>query len=156
MLSMCMVPDHTYLVRSMHSNLLQSHQQRWTESLLPRKKGSRNNPQHAGRSICGFIPSFSLKIAIEAVGVKPLSVDGKLLSLPGPYLWHTIGTFNTCSRVPIPRSLTDIGGGYNLGVASFPHTTPRTFQPTVLHFPPKGPIRSQVIQSQHKPLEKVM
>jgi hypothetical protein len=31
----------------------------------------------------------------------------------GPIYQHTIGTFNTCSRGPIHRSLTDTGGGYN-------------------------------------------
>jgi hypothetical protein len=44
-------------------------------------------------------------------------------------------TFNTCSWVPIPRYLTDISGGYNLGGASFPHHTPRPSHPTVLCFP---------------------
>jgi hypothetical protein len=41
-------------------------------------------------------------------------------------------------------SLTDTGGGYNLEGAGFPHTTPRHFQPRVLPFPPKGPVRSPV------------
>jgi hypothetical protein len=37
---------------------------------------------------------------------------------------YAIGTFNTCSRGPTYRSLTDTGGGYSLGGAGFPHTTP--------------------------------
>jgi hypothetical protein len=73
------------------------------------------------------------------VGKRQSSVDNQLLGLPGLYLWHAIGTFNTCSRVPTSQSLTDTGGGYNLGGA---------------RFPPKGPARSQIIQSQHKPLVK--
>jgi hypothetical protein len=58
---------------------------------------------------------------------------------------HTIGTFNTCSRGPTHRSLTDTSRRYNLGGADLPHTTPRSFQPIILHFSPKGPARSQVI-----------
>jgi hypothetical protein len=37
----------------------------------PEKKGSRPNPQYNGRPIHGFIPSFSPKATIEAMGVKP-------------------------------------------------------------------------------------
>jgi hypothetical protein len=44
--------------------------------------------------------------------------------LLGPYHQHAIGTFNTCSRGPTHRSLTDTGRGYNLGGAGLPHTTP--------------------------------
>jgi hypothetical protein len=77
-----------------------------------------------------------------------------LLGLLGPYYQHVISRFNTYSRGPTHRSLTDTGGGYNLGCVSLPHYTPRPSQPTVLRFPPKGPIWSQVIQSQHKTLVK--
>jgi hypothetical protein len=38
MLSSHMVPDHTYLTQSMHSNLSWSYQQRWTKPLLLRKR----------------------------------------------------------------------------------------------------------------------
>jgi hypothetical protein len=97
----------------------------------PEKKCSWHNPHHDGWSIHGSIPSFSPEPAIEAVGVKPPSVDGRLLGLPGPYHRHVINMFNTCSRGPTHRSLTDTGGGYNLEGASMPHTTPRLFEPTV-------------------------
>jgi hypothetical protein len=42
----------------------------------------------------------------------------------GPIYQHAIGTFNTCLRGPTHRSLTDTGGDYSLGGASFLHTTP--------------------------------
>jgi hypothetical protein len=45
-------------------------------------------------------------------GESQTSVDSRLLGLPGPYHQHAIGTFNTCSRVPTPRYLTDTSGGY--------------------------------------------
>jgi hypothetical protein len=66
------------------------------------------------------------------------------ISLLGPYHQHVISTFNTCSWGLTHRSLTDIGGGYNLGGVGLPHHTPRPSQPTFLCFPPKGPARSQV------------
>jgi hypothetical protein len=99
------------------------------------EKGSRHNPQHAGRLIRGSIHSFSPTTANGAVGKSQASVDNRLLGLPGPYHRHAIGTFNTFLRVPIPRSLTDTGGGYNLEGADFPRTTPRPFQPAISPFP---------------------
>jgi hypothetical protein len=58
-------------------------------------------------------PSFYPRTANEAVGKSQVSVDSRLLGLPGPYHWHAIDTFSTCSRGATHRSLTDIGGGYN-------------------------------------------
>jgi hypothetical protein len=66
------------------------------------------------------------------------------VSLLGIYLRHVISTFNTCSRGPTHRFLTDTGGGYNLKGADLPHHTPHSSQPMVLRFPPKRPVRSQV------------
>jgi hypothetical protein len=47
--------------------------------------------------------------------------------LIGPIYQYAIGTFNTCSWGPTHRSLTNTGGGYNLGGAGFSHTIPRPF-----------------------------
>jgi hypothetical protein len=55
--------------------------------------------------------SVCLNTTIEAVCLSQAPVGGRVLGLPGPYHWHAIGTFNTCSRVPTPRSLTDACGG---------------------------------------------
>jgi hypothetical protein len=49
----------------------------------------------------------------EVVGLSQASVDSRLLALPGLYLRHAIGMFNTCSWGPTHRSSTDTGGGYN-------------------------------------------
>jgi hypothetical protein len=54
--------------------------------------------------------------------------------LTEPIYQHAIGTFNTCSRGTTHWSLIDTGGGYNLGNAGFPHTTPRPSQPAVSTF----------------------
>jgi hypothetical protein len=77
----------------------------WTDPTAPEKKVSRHNPQHAGRSIRGSVPSFSLKPTNEAVSLNQASVNDELLDLLGPYHRHAIDTFNTCSRVPTPSVL---------------------------------------------------
>jgi hypothetical protein len=69
-----------------------------------------------------------------------------LLGLLDPYHQYAISMFNTCSQGPTHRSLTDTGGGYNLGGVGSPHHTLQPSQPAVLRFPPKGLARSQVIQ----------
>jgi hypothetical protein len=84
----------------------------------PEKKGFRHNPQHDGWPIHRFISSFSPEPTIEAVGVKLPSVDGRLLGLPDPYHWHAISTFNTYSRGPTHRPLTDTGGATTLKVSA--------------------------------------
>jgi hypothetical protein len=68
-----------------------------------------------------------------------------IIGLLGTYHQHVISTFNTYSRGPIHRSLTDTGGGGNPGGADFPHLNPQPSQPTDLHIPPKSPARYQVI-----------
>jgi hypothetical protein len=50
-----------------------------------------------------------------------------------------IDTFNTCSRGPTHRSLTNTGGGYNLGGAGFPQITPRSSRSTVSTFHLRAP-----------------
>jgi hypothetical protein len=68
----------------------------------------------------------SSRISDMILGDKPLisdvvlshlsqaPVSGRLLGLSDPYHRHTIGTFHTCSQVPIPRSLTDASGCYHI------------------------------------------
>jgi hypothetical protein len=90
-----------------------THQQGWTDALLLRKSApdSTSKPSWVVRETR---LSFSSNTAIEAVRLSQAPVDGKLLGLPGPYHRYVIGTFNTCSRVPTPQSLTDTGGGYHI------------------------------------------
>jgi hypothetical protein len=64
------------------------------------------------------------------------------IDLLGSYLLHVFSTFNTYLWMPTHRSLTGTYGDYNLESASFPHHSPRPFQPTALRFPPMGPVRS--------------
>jgi hypothetical protein len=89
--------------------------------------------------------SFSPNTTTKVVCLSQAPVDSRLLSLLSPYHQHAISTLNTCTRGPTHQSLTDIGEGYNLRGAGFPHHTPWLFQPMVLHFPPNSPARSPVI-----------
>jgi hypothetical protein len=85
----------------------------------PEKKGSRHNSQLDDHLIHGSVLSFSLTTANEAVEKRQAFVDNQLLGLPGPYHRHVIGTFNTCSRGPTNRSLTDTGGATTLKASAF-------------------------------------
>jgi hypothetical protein len=67
--------------------------------LLPRKNAPDSTSQ-LGSVAHGTHLNFSPNTAIEAVGISQEHVDDPLLGLPGSYLWHEIGTFNTCSWVP--------------------------------------------------------
>jgi hypothetical protein len=102
--------------------------------IAPEKKGSRHNTYHVGWPICDFVPSFSPEPTNEAGGVSQTPVGDQLLGLLVPYHRHAIGTFNTCSRGPTHRSLTDTSGGYNLVGADFPHTTPQPSQTDISTF----------------------
>jgi hypothetical protein len=58
------------------------------------------------------------------------------ISLLGPYHQHTIGAFNTCSRVPTHRSITDTGGGATtFEVPAYHILTLWPSQPVVFTFP---------------------
>jgi hypothetical protein len=117
----------------------------------PEKKCSRLHLS-ASRVVRGTHLSFSPNTAIEVVRLSQAPVGGRLPCLPGPYHQHAIGTFNTCSRVPTPLSLTDTGGVYhieNLGIAT---TLSPPFPSEGSTDPPNGPTQSQIIQ-QHLPKE---
>jgi hypothetical protein len=86
-------------------------------------------------------------------GQSQASINNRLLGLLSPYHQHTTDTFNTCSRGPTHRSLTDTGGGYKLGGASFPDTTPQPSQPDVSPFHlriPSGLQFNQVLTTKPK------
>jgi hypothetical protein len=102
-----------------------SRQQSWAGSLLSRK-GALGiiHSTSVDRSVDPYPVSLSNQ-PMKQWGQSQASIDSRLLGLLGPYHQHVIGTFNTFSRVPTHRSLNDTGGGYNLGGAVFPHTTPR-------------------------------
>jgi hypothetical protein len=112
-LSPCMALDYTFLTRSTYSNFSRVTDRFGRILLLLRKKNSRLHPQHVGWPICGSPSSFSPTLKQEVVGLTQASVDSRLLGLPGSYLRHVIGTFNTCSWRPTHLFLTNTSGGYN-------------------------------------------
>jgi hypothetical protein len=137
-LSPCMVHDHTYLTRSIYSNLSYSRQQIWTDPLHLRRRPP--DIIHSTTTIWFVGPYLaSLHNSQRAVGKSQAPVDNRLLGLPSSYHRHAIGTFNTCSRGPTERSLIDTGGGYNLGGSGLPHTHSPTFLISCPHFPLVAP-----------------
>jgi hypothetical protein len=124
-----------------------SHQQGWTDALLPRKSAPDSTSQ-PGWVVHGTRLSFSPNTTIEAVCLSQAPIGGRLLGLPGPYHRHAIGTFNTCSRVPTPRSWTDTGWGYhidNFGIAialSPPFPSEGSTDPLMACFSPNTAIAS--------------
>jgi hypothetical protein len=133
-LSLRMVPDHTYLTQSLHSNLSHNHQQSWAEPLFPRKRALDTiHITMANRSTGPYQVSLPSQ-PIKQWGQSQPSVDIQLLALQDSYHRYAIDTFNTCSRWLIHRFLTDTGGGYNLGGADFSYITPRPSQPMISTF----------------------
>jgi hypothetical protein len=139
MLNPHMVPEHTYLTWSAHSNLsLANHRVRQSH-YSQEKRNSWLHPQHAGWSICWSWSSFSPTLNQRSSGESQIYVDSRLLGLSGSYLLYVVSTFNTSSRGPTHQPLTDTGRGYKLRGASFPHHTLWPSHPMILRFTPKGP-----------------
>jgi hypothetical protein len=124
-------------------------QQSWIDSLLPRKSAPDSTSQ-PGWVVHRTRLSFSLNVAIEAVRLSQTSVNNRLLGLPGPYHRHAIDTFNTCSRVPTPRSLTDTGGGYHIENLRIAISLSPPFPSEGFTDPPNGPARSQIIHNNYQ------
>jgi hypothetical protein len=101
MLSPHIVPDHTYLTRSMHNNLSRSRQQSWTGSLLLRKSAPDTIHNTTSDRSAGPYPVFLSSQPIKQWGKSQPSVDSRLIGLSGSYHRHAIGKFNTYSHRPI-------------------------------------------------------
>jgi hypothetical protein len=110
--------------------------------LLPRKRSPDTIPSPAEWST-GSPPSFSPNTAIEAV------MKAKHLSIAG-YYRHAISTFNTCSRVPTPRSLTDTGSDYHIENLRIVTALSPPFLFKGSTDPPNGPVRSQIIHNNYQ------
>jgi hypothetical protein len=124
-------------------------QQSWTDSLLMRKSAPDSTSQ-PDWVVCGTRLSFSPNTAIEAVRLSQTSINNRLLGLPGPYHRHAIGTFNTCSWVPTPWSLTDTGRGYHIENLRIATALSPPFPSEGSMDPPNGPARSQIIHNNYQ------
>jgi hypothetical protein len=144
----CMVIDHTYLTWSTYSNLSWVIDKFGWIPLLLRNRDSRLHTQHAGWPICISPPNFSPPHSQWSSRIKLKFCRWQATRLTGPIYQSAISTFNTCSWGATHRSLTDIGGGYNLRGTGFPHTTPRLSQSTVSTFHLRV---SPGLQFNHKP-----
>jgi hypothetical protein len=95
-------------------------------------------PSTSADRFAGPHPVSLLLSTKEVVGLSQASVDSGLLGLPGSYHRHAIGTYNTCSRWPTHRSLTDTGGGLQPArvprlVSGYPISTYATSRSDVKH-----------------------
>jgi hypothetical protein len=115
----------------------------------PEKKRSQLHPQ-PGWVVHRTRLSFSPNTVIEAVHLSQISVDNRLLGLPGPYHRHAIGTFNTYPRVPTPRSLTDTGGGYHIENLIISPALSPPFPSEGSTDLPNGLARSQIIHNNYQ------
>jgi hypothetical protein len=144
-----MALGHMYLTWFAHSNLSCSHQQCWTDPLLLRKKGSRLDPQCDGWPIRRSILSFSPKVAIEALGIKPTlcwwlatRLTWTITSACDQYFQYLLAGTNPSVLKWHRRGLQPYRSQlYTSHSPPFPSDDPPLF--------PKGPAQSQVNHSQH-------
>jgi hypothetical protein len=116
-----------------------SHRQSWAGPLLLRKRAPNTIHSAPADRSTGPYPASLLSQPMKQWGQSQASINGRLLGLLDPYHQHVTGTFNTCSRGPTHRSLTDTCVGYNLGGVGFPHTTSRPSQLVVSPFHLRAP-----------------
>jgi hypothetical protein len=116
-----------------------SHRQSWAGPLLLRKRAPDTiHSAPADRSVGSYLASL-LSQPMKQWAQSQTSINGRLLGLLCPYHQHAIGTFNTCSRVPTPRSLTDTGGGYHIENHRIATTLSPPFPSEGFTDPPKWP-----------------
>jgi hypothetical protein len=87
--------------------------QSWAGPLLLRKRTPDIIHSASADRSAGLYPASLPSQPMKQWGQSQASISGRLLGLLGPYHQHVISTFNSCSRVPTPQSLTDTGGGYH-------------------------------------------
>jgi hypothetical protein len=100
-----------------------SRQLSWAGSLLPRKGAPDTIHSTPADRLAGPYPVSLSSQLMNQWGQSRAFIDSRLLGLLSPYHQYVIGMFNTCSRGSTHQSLTDTGGGYNLGGVGLPHTT---------------------------------
>jgi hypothetical protein len=89
------------------------------------KRNSWLHPHHVDWPICVSPSNFSLPHnTIEAVEKVKYILATNYIDLLSPYHQYVISTFNICSRVPTPQSLTNIDEGYNFRGVGFQYYTP--------------------------------
>jgi hypothetical protein len=77
--------------------------------------------------------------------LKPNICRQQATRFTGPISPACDRTFNTCSRVPNPRSLTDTDGGYHIENLKIATTLSPPFPSKGSTDPPNGPTQSQIV-----------
>jgi hypothetical protein len=137
-LSPRMVHDHTYLMRSIYSNLSYSRQQIWTDPLHPRRRAPDTIHSTTAIWSMGRYPP-SLPQQPKSSGEKSSSCWQPTTRLTGPISPACDRYVQYLLAGPTKRSLIDIGGGYNLEGADLPHTHSPTIPTSCPHFPLMAP-----------------
>jgi hypothetical protein len=91
-----------------------SHRQSWAGPLLPRKWAPDTILNAPADWSTVLYPTSLPSQPMNEWGQSQASSSDRLLGLLAPYHQYAIGTFNTCSRVLIPRSSTDTGWVYHI------------------------------------------
>jgi hypothetical protein len=90
----------------------------------PKKKGSQHNPQRTANRSTAPYPASLPSQPMKQWGAKPSIYQRPATRFTGSISPVCDQYVQYCSQGLTHQSLTDIGGGYNLGGASFPRTTP--------------------------------
>jgi hypothetical protein len=91
-----------------------SHRQSWAGPRLLRKRAPDTILSAPTNQSAGPYPASLSSQPMKQWGQSQASISGRLQGLLGPYHQHAISTFNTCSRVLTPQSLTDTGRSYHI------------------------------------------
>jgi hypothetical protein len=120
-------------------------------SLLPTKKAPDTIHNTLDDRSAGPYPVYLPNQPMKLWGQSQASVDGGYSAYWAHKHQHAIYTFNTCLWGPTYRSLTDAGGGYNLGGADLPDTTPWPSTVSTFHLmAPPGRQFNQVLLTKPK------
>jgi hypothetical protein len=132
-----------------------NHQQRWEDRTPPEKKGSWHNPQHASWSIRKSATQFLSQDNHWSSNESQASIGNRLHRFIGPITsvcdWYIQYLLLGANPLVLNRHRQGLQP-WRCCLSTY-HSL--NFPTDGLYFPPKGPVRSQVIQSQHKPLAKL-
>jgi hypothetical protein len=132
-------PSYTSCGRSLYLVTFHEPSTKLSRATAPEKRGFWHNPQHASWPTRRSVPSFSPKPTNEAVGAKPSIYRQQATRFTGPISPAYDRYVQYLLTGPTHRSLTDTGGGYNIGCADLLHTIPRPFQPVASTFHLRAP-----------------
>jgi hypothetical protein len=132
-------PGHASCGQSPYVATFHESSTEYSRSTAPEKKGSRHNPQRTADRSVGPYPASLPSQLMKQWGQSQASINGQLLGFLGPYHQYAIGIFNTCSRGPTERSLTDTCEGLQPWRCRLSTYHSSTFPTNYLPFPLVAP-----------------